>query len=81
MIQVKPLICCNFFCITGSVVDQWKRTWFRGVLAGLEAVGKILPFFRCSGTTIDLGLLKLWQDWKLLGKSCHSSGVQVKLLT
>jgi hypothetical protein len=27
-------------------------------LRGLEAVGKILPFFRSSGTTIDLGLVK-----------------------
>jgi hypothetical protein len=113
------------YVFTGPVVDQWKRTWFRGVLAGLEALGKVLPFFRSSGTrkvlvglealgkilpffrrsgtrkvlagletlgkiltffrnsgtTIDLGLVKLWQDWKMLGKSCHSSGVQVQLLT
>jgi hypothetical protein len=61
---------------TGSVVDQWKRTWFRGVLAGLEAVGKILPFFRSSGTR------KIMAGFETHGKSLlffRSSGTIIDL--
>jgi hypothetical protein len=34
-----------------SLLSSGVGPRFRGVLAGLEAVGKILPFFRSSGTS------------------------------